>query len=375
MKVLISGYYGFGNVGDDSVLQAIVEGLRDYDPKIKITALSNSPKLTKELHGVEAIHRFSWARILARMIRADVFMSGGGTLLQNITSNRSFLYYIGLIWLAKLLRKRTVVFAQGFGPLQGKFYRTLARFTLNRVDLITLRDQDSFDQIRQIGVKKPKVYLSGDPAAILKIPRVEEGRKILSLEAIRTDRPLVGIAVRSVPKKEEEKLYRSLSETIDWLCKAYHFEPVFVLFHCPEDMMETSKVINHMQAKSNVVFRMCRPSEMLSLVSTFDLLLGMRLHSLIFAAMNSVPMLGLSYDPKVEAFMKTVGQPYLQVDDHIDPLKIKNAVEKILKDKQRIRSDLDERMKELHDQAALNFRLFSNQFRPRRRVKKTLIKQ
>ncbi len=370
MKVLISGYYGFGNVGDDSVLQAIVQGLRDYDPKINITALSRSPKLTRELEGVNSIDRYAWGRIFLKMLRTNVFISGGGTLLQNVTSNRSFLYYISLIILAKVMRKKTIVMAQGFGPLQGRFFRTLARIVLNRVDLITVRDRDSFEEIRKLGIKRPKLYLSGDPSAILKVPKAEIGKMILSLEAIRTGKPLLGIAVRSVPRKEEEKLYQALSEAVDWLSREHNYSPVFILFQCPEDMSETSMVLNNMQEKSSVVFRMCRPDEMLSLVSNFDLLIGMRLHSLIFAAMNSVPMLGISYDPKVEAFMKMIDQPCLRVGEDITGQGIIEALEKILARKKETRAELDQKLKELHDQAALNFRLFFNYFKPRRKLKK-----
>ena len=370
MKVLISGYYGFGNVGDDSVLQAITQGLRDYDPSIKITALSLTPKLTRELAGVDSIHRYAWLRIFIRLLRTNVFMSGGGTLFQNVTSSRSLLYYISLILLAKALRKKVIIFGQGFGPLRGRFYRALARFVLNRADLITVRDQDSFEEIRKLGVNRPRVHLSADPSAILKIPRSEEGKKILSLEAVRTDRPLLGVAVRSVPRKEEEHLYRALSEAVDWLAKTHSYSPVFILFQCPEDMGETSKVINNMQEKSNVIFRMCRPAEMLALISNFDLLIGMRLHSLIFAAVNSVPMLGISYDPKVEAFMKTIEQPYLKIEGEIDPRSIIHQLEGVLSNRKEIRNRLDVKLKHLHDQAALNFRLFFNHFKPRRKLAK-----
>jgi polysaccharide pyruvyl transferase CsaB len=370
MKVLLSGYYGFGNVGDDAVLEAIIRGLREYEPKIKITALSATPRLTRELEGVDSIDRSGWLMIFVKMLRTNVFISGGGTLFQNVTSNRSFLYYIGLVILAKLMFKKVVVFAQGFGPLRGGFYRFLAKTVLNRVNLITLRDRDSYEKIRKLGVRRPKIFLTGDPSAILKIPRTREGRRILSLEAIRSKNAMLGVAVRSVPRKDEEQLYQSLAEAIDWLSRSYSFTPVFVLFQCPEDMGETSRVINYMQGKSNVIYRMCRPKEMLSLISQFDLLIGMRLHSLIFAAMSSVPMLGISYDPKVEAFMKSIDEPCLKVGEDVNLHNLKMSLQKILTHKAGIKAGLDVKARKLHDQAALNFRLFFEHFRPRRKLHK-----
>ena len=363
MKILLSGYYGFGNVGDESVLQAIIQGLRDTDPKMEITVLSASPNLTRELHQVNSIYRYDWLKILAKLLRTDIFVSGGGTLFQNITSNRSFLYYIGLILVAKLFWKKVAIFAQGFGPLKGRFYRLLARFVINRVNLITLRDQNSYDEIQKLGIRRPKTYVTADPSAILKAPSSEIGLKILGLEAIRIGRPLLGVAVRNLPQKEEERLYKSLSETIDWLSKSYSYSPVFILFQCPEDMGATSKVINYMQEKSNIIFRMCRPDEMLALISSFDLLIGMRLHSLIFAAMNSVPMLGISYDPKVEAFMQSIEQPHFKIDQNFDFLSLNATLQSILANKEKIRAGLEARKKELRDRAATNFDLFFEEFK------------
>lgn len=359
MKVLISGYYGFGNVGDEAVLQAIIQGLLNHDSNIEITVLSASPSLTKDFYKINSIYSYDWLKIFAKMLKVDVFISGGGTLFQNVTSNRSFLYYLGLVMLARLMGKRVVIFAQGFGPLNGKFNRGLARLVLNRVKLITLRDKDSYHEIQKLGIKKPAIHVTGDPSAILKNSSAEEGIKILSLEGVRkTDRPLLGVSVRSVPKREEEKLYESLAKTIDWLSKEYHYTPVFILFQCPEDMQETSRVISFMHESSNVIFRICHPDEMLALISQFDLLIGMRLHSLIFATMNCVPMLGLSYDPKVEAFMRSIEQPCLKIDQDLDFQNIKDVLEKILIKKEKTKASLERKREKLYEQAALNFDLF-----------------
>lgn len=370
MKVLLSGYYGFGNVGDESVLQSIIQGLRNFDPKVEITVLSVLPQLTKELNRVNSINRFDLLRIFFKMLKTDVFMSGGGTLMQNVTSTRSFFYYIGLILLAKLMLKKVVVFAQGFGPLKGGFSRGLARLILNRVDLITLRDRVSYNEIFKLGIKRPKIYVTADPSLILKTPPVVEGHKVLGLEGVRSGRPLLGIAVRSIPGSKEDKFYKSLAEVIDWLSQKYKYAPVFVLFQCPQDMHETSRVINYMQEKSSVIFRMCRPQEMLSLVSNFDLLIGMRLHSLIFSAMSHVPMLGLSYDPKIRAFMKKIDQPCLNVNEGLVSQKLKTALEKILADKEKVRINLEAKRKGVYDQALLNFDIFFEHFKHRRKLQK-----
>jgi polysaccharide pyruvyl transferase CsaB len=362
MKVLISGYYGFGNVGDEAVLQSIIQGLKKNDLAVDITVLSAAPKITAELNQVKSIFRYNAYKVLQALVGCDVFISGGGTLFQNSTSNFSFFYYIKLVILAKLLRKKVAVFGQGFGPLTGKFNHGLASFALNRVDIITLRDQIAFDRLRELGVTNPNMHVTADPTLLLPTPGLDLGRRLLSLEAISLDKPLLGISVRNLPGKKEEKLYQSLAGAIDWLVQTYGYTPVFILFECPTDMAETSKVLNYMREKANVVFKICRPDEMRSLIANCDLLIAMRLHALIFAAASAVPLLGLSYDPKVTAFMKHIDQPCFEINDNLNTACLKLILEEMIKNKTKIKGQLQSSAAVLRGQAEMNFKLFSEKF-------------
>jgi len=359
MKILISGYYGFGNVGDEAVLESIISGFRRHSPEIKLVVLSAAPELTAELSGVPAIHRYDLPGVLWEMIKTDVFVSGGGTLFQDATSSRSFWYYLGMVFLAKLLRKKVVIFAQGFGPLRKIFNRWLARFILDRVDLITLRDEDSSRQMKALGVKRPAVLVTADPTALLEIPSKSEGRRILALEGVPLDKPLLGVAVRGLLRPgSESKLFGILAEKLDELCAKRGLQPVFLLFQCPEDMRAASLVMDRMKEKSYAVFRICRPKEMLALFSQFELVVGMRLHSLIFAAMNHVPMLGISYDPKVEAFMNSIGQPCFKAEQFE---KMGDVLEEIFSRRSQIARELEGHSKILLEKADLNFELFQKE--------------
>ncbi|MFC1571787.1 polysaccharide pyruvyl transferase CsaB [Candidatus Margulisiibacteriota bacterium] len=352
MRVLISGYYGFGNVGDEAVLQSIVQGLPEYD----LTVLSAVPALTEDIFKIKTIYRFGWLKILRTMLRTDLFISGGGTLFQNITSQRSLLYYLGLVLLAKLFRKKVVVLGQGFGPLKGIFTRLLTRFILNKVDLIMLRDKNSFDAAQKLGIRKPRMELTADPTATLALTSAEEGKKILSLEGIKKDkRPLVGVVLRKPVRGLAENFIRVVAETADWLATTHNYYPVFILYKYPDDIDITSKVMKLMEQDSSIIFRVCQAKEMLALTSQLDLLVGMRLHSLIFATMNSVPALGLSYDPKVSAFMESTEQAYVEINEISDSKTLKNHLEEIILNKNRIKSDLDKKKRQLKDLAASNF--------------------
>jgi len=364
MRILLSGYYGSGNVGDEAVLESMVQEFKRRVADIEMVVISASPELTTEFYQVKSIHRYNLIKILREMLKADIFVSGGGTLFQDSTSSRSFWYYLGLILLAKVLRKKTAVFAQGFGPLRKNINQKVARLVLNRVDFITLRDDESYRRLKEIGVKKPPILVTADPSFMLAPPGPLEGKKILSLEGIPMDRPLIGVSIRSLPRQAalEERVSKALAESLDQMVRKFNCQPVFMLLHCPEDIREANAVINLMQEKSSVVFRICHPKEIISLISRFDLLIGMRLHALIFAAMNGVPMLGISYDPKVESFMKFIDQPCFSLDESINADSIIEKIEAIWSARENIKADLKKKQKGLHDNAALTFELFYHHF-------------
>ena len=141
MRVLLSGYYGFGNLGDEALLEVIVTQLRERFAGIDIDVLSNDPASTARL-GVEATPRWEWRAIRAAIGRADVVVSGGGGLLQNATSLRSLLYYAAILREAIRAKKKTMIFAQSIGPLDlwGRF---VVRRFCKGLDRATVRDERS----------------------------------------------------------------------------------------------------------------------------------------------------------------------------------------------------------------------------------------
>jgi len=332
VKILISGYYGFGNIGDEAVLEAMLEGFRKRDTTV--------------------IRRGDFFKTLTEIANCDIFVSGGGSLFQDATSSRSFLYYIGLVFLAKLFGKKVMIFAQGIGPLRNKINRLIAGFILDRVDLITLRDEDSRTSLVKMGVRRPPIYVTADPAFLMTVPSASGGGQ-----------PQLGISVRNIAycPDMEDKLFRRLAESIDYLVEKHKLQPVFILFRNPEDKLKASKVMEMMKHKSQVVFKDGRPNEMLSLFPHFELVIGMRLHSLIFAALCRVPMLGISYDPKVRAFMKAIGQPCVNIDEGSG--RMIELLEETLKNKEAVKRELESKNKSLYDNANFNFDLFFRTFK------------
>lgn len=305
-RIVISGYYGFNNIGDESILKAVVENLRDRIPDIEITVLSNNPQSTCEKFGVRAVDRRSIVKIIKSIAGSDLLISGGGSLLQDVTSRKSILYYLAVMWIAMFFRKKVFIYSQGIGPVNSPFNRKLMIRTLSRADYIIVRDEGSREFLLDCGMTDDKMMVTADPVIRIRKPELTQGRHILE-EAdfdFDPDRPAIGIAIKGNIKDED-----FLSEVcigIKELISGYDARIVLIPFHFSEDMPITEEIQRRIGEKVTCIKRKCLTEEMLSIIGNMDLLVGVRLHSLIHAAIMEVPMIGISYDPKVNSFMKSM---------------------------------------------------------------------
>ena len=138
------------------------------DPNLNIKVLSKDPSLTEKEYGVSAVDRFKLFDVIKSIKASDMLISGGGSLLQDKTSSRSIWYYLLIMKLAKHYKKKVFVYSNGVGPINKKFNRNFTRRVLNKVDYITLRDIDSYNFIKSIGVNNQNVKVLSDPVFNLK---------------------------------------------------------------------------------------------------------------------------------------------------------------------------------------------------------------
>ena len=162
-RVLLSGFYGFGNAGDEAVCAAILQTLRTHGGSPDVTVLSGGVELTQRLHGMYGVRGVPRRALLEVLPESDALFQGGGSLLQDATSARSVFYYLWVILAARIIHRPVFLYAQGIGPLHRKTTRAAVRTVLNRVQGISVRDRDSRALLTEIGVKVPPVYLTADP--------------------------------------------------------------------------------------------------------------------------------------------------------------------------------------------------------------------
>ncbi|SMB91385.1 polysaccharide pyruvyl transferase CsaB [Thermanaeromonas toyohensis ToBE] len=313
-RVVLSGYYGFGNLGDEAILYSMVQALKSLEPELEILVLSHDPAGTERFLPVKAVNRWRLLEVAWALRRSDLLISGGGSLFQDTTSPRSLLYYLGILELARVLGRPRMVYAQGLGPLKRSWARYLTAKVLDRVQLITLRDSNSHVLLRELGVQHPEVKVTADPVLGLKVSAFNLGagrEKLLRLGFKAGVKPLAGFFLRYwlLPEGALEALARAADYLVD-----QGWGVLFLPLHFPRDVEACWQVQRLMNRPATVVKEKLTLEDAVGIISSLDFLVGMRLHALILGAVLEVPFIGLSYDPKVEAFCRQVEQPYLPLN-------------------------------------------------------------
>lgn len=307
-RVVISGYYGFGNTGDEAILAGIVAGFRELAPDVQLVVLSATPQETAAEYRVECVDRARFGDIGRAIDEADLLISGGGGLLQDATSWRSPLYYLHVMRLARKRGKPVMIFAQGIGPLRRRLIRTAVRWTLKDVQAISVRDPQSVAELQRLGVVGPRVELTADPAFLITpaaSARVKEIVKQENLSAAGGRRVVVNVRDWRGPTasaRARANLVTELAAALDRVAVEERAKIVFLPMQ-RADAHLAGDVLAAMVAPGNVVLGDCSPAEIAGLAATAEVVVAMRLHALMFAVMAGVTPVGISYDPKIDAFL------------------------------------------------------------------------
>lgn len=310
-NILISGYYGFNNIGDESILRTVIDNLREKLGEIDITVLSQNPAQTSEKYGVKSAARMSLPDIWNAIRHCDLLLSGGGSLLQDATSGRSILYYLFILRLAQLMGKKTFIYSQGIGPITSCQNRRFTAHVLRRTSGIVVRDSKSRDLLLEIGVPGHLIHVTADPVIRVKKADTSLGLDILHREGCpRTDGKLtVGWAVKA--RRPDPVFYAEIEKCIRWLKAEYDADSVLIPFFHSEDLSVCETIAQQMNHQVGCLRQKYLSEETLSIIGCMDVLVGVRLHSLIYAAVMGIPMIGISYDPKVDSFLASIQQSAL----------------------------------------------------------------
>ena len=304
--VVICGAYGMGNAGDDAILEAIVGEMRLIDPFMPITALSRKPKETRAKYAVDSVHMFDIPAFHHAMRHTKLYLSGGGSLIQNVTSRRSLWYYLYTIAAAKKLGNAVMMYGCGIGPIvDNRDEKLIRRILNNNVDVITLREKYSLSELKRLGVTGPELIVSSDPALSLPTSPEDKVSEEFAKYGLDPNGSYVCFSVREWTDFEDKA--QAFATAADFVAEKLGLTPVFILINHMEDGQVTENVRSHMRTETAVISEAMDSALTIGVLSRMRAVVSMRLHGLIFAASQGVPIVGVSYDPKVTAFLDSVG--------------------------------------------------------------------
>jgi polysaccharide pyruvyl transferase CsaB len=292
VKVLVSGYLGFGNLGDEAILVGLARGLAARGHHVR--ALSAAPAATRSERAVGAVHRVRG--LPSALTRSDALVSGGGGLLQDATSRRSLRYYLGVIRAARAAGLRVVVFAQSIGPLSPTGRSAVAR-TLRGLP-VAVRDDASQALLAGLGIASARV---ADVALVVRPPPV---------------RPIGGVLL--VPRADVAGARAGLEAVARDALRAG--EPVGVL---PlQDGPDADEADAIAAAVPGVERRHADdPQQALARCAEVERVVSVRLHGLVFALRAGRPHVGVAYDPKVAGFLADGGGTALPLPLDVEALR------------------------------------------------------
>jgi len=292
-NIVISGYYGSDNFGDETILKVLIDKLKQFD--VNITVLSLNPEKTKKLHKVNSVKSFDIMKVISTLFNSDILISGGGSLLQDTTSLKSLFYYLFVIKIAEIFHKKVMIFAQGIGPIKNKFGEIVCKKLLKKADCVTVRDDKSLFLLRNWGIKNANQVV--DPLFGLNL-------------AVFNPTDNIGVQLRSFKDLSENFLVK-LATTIE-----QNFYNKKIQIFSFQDNLD-KQICIHFESllkginpniQTEVIYNRT-PDELIKLMGQLQYMIAMRFHACLICAKYGIRTLALSYDYKVDKLAEDLKLP------------------------------------------------------------------
>ncbi len=283
-RFVLSGYFGFKNFGDEAILSVIVQKLKQFNHRV--TVISSDPKYTiSKFKHIKSVQTFKISDIIGAIAKSDYLISGGGSLLQDTTSFKSLLYYLFVIFIALILGKKVIIFAQGIGPISNPIGQTLTKILLKQCTYVSVRDLKSFELLKSWGIE---TELLCDPIFSTEIVNIEKNNNI-------------GVQLRSCKDMNEDFIDRLaqmiVSKFSDRNIEIFPFQKELDLNVCKK--LEKSVNLLNSDIKTTV-YEDLTDEEIIKKISNLEYLIAMRFHAIIVGLLAQCKTLAINYDIKVE---------------------------------------------------------------------------
>lgn len=296
-RAVLSGYFGFKNFGDEAILSCLAEKLQSE--KISVTVISSNPDYTKsQYRHIRSVYTFDIKNIIGFISKSDTLISGGGSLLQDVTSQKSLIYYLFIIFIALIFKKKVIIFAQGIGPINNPIGKFITKTLLKHCSYVSVRDKKSHELLKHWGIDADLVC---DPIFSLQIPQYEKDNTVaVQLRDFKTltndfiERLAQKIA-HNFPDNNIEIL--SFQDSVDLdVCKT--FEKNLKMLNSDINVSVCSELSNN---------------QIIEKIAKSKYLIGMRFHAIIIGLLTDTKTLAINYDTKVERIANEFSLPILDL--------------------------------------------------------------
>lgn len=330
-QVVVCGSYGRGNAGDDAILKAVIREIHQVDNDTRICVMSKNPEQTKKRYRVRSIYTFNIFKMLSAMRRSHLYINGGGSLIQDSTSSRSLYFYLLTLVSAHICGCKVMMYGCGIGPVRKKGNRSLAaRVIQKNVDCITLRDPDSFDELRTMGVIKPTMRLAADPTLGIAPADDEAVKNALSAEGVDVTKPYLCLAMRNW-KGIDEKIGH-IANAADYAAEKYGLGIALIPMERKRDLPIAERIAEKLKAESVIIQGEYDVHTVIGILSKMRVIMAMRLHALVFGAGQGVATIGIAYDHKVTGFMNYIGREMCVLYDECTFDILKSFIDRTMSD-------------------------------------------
>jgi polysaccharide pyruvyl transferase CsaB len=361
-RILITGSYGQGNTGDEAILTAILDQLRRRMPDARLVVVAGDTENIRRQFGVETVWWGDWAGIAQAVRQSDMVIQGGGGIFFDYSGFHPWklfengapdlAHYGGFSLLANLYGKPFMVYGVGVGPLITDAGREMVKVAHSLADKITVRDVESKSSLEELGIESNRIEVTADPAFSMQPVDQDKARRILIEHGIDCSRTVIAVTARpwdyEITQSEWE---RSVAEPISALAQSKQAQILLIPFHKGYDdgpllrireLLTASEVFVLGNVPGNVLGNVpgnqYAPNEIAGVIGACDLLIGMRLHSILFAILTATPAIALAYDPKVRSLARRIEHEEICVD-LADLSKLKDVIDNVWERREELSRD------------------------------------
>lgn len=349
-KIIIVGYFGANNIGDEAILKVMLNFLKNMLPDILVRSIN--PELTAREFGVNCFSFYSHHPVnsivknIIKFAKAKYIIIGGGGLLQDVTGisllrgNIPFIFQLFL--LSRIFKIKFILYSLGVGPINTRYGKFLAKFIIKKADLVSVRANGDKVYINSLfkELSDKKIMVTGDPAFFLRLDK-RVGYK--SNPNIR-----IGLNLRPWFDKDDIRKKRTIKEIakfLNFIVKEYKAYVIFIPFHWEQDQPFCKELERYTEKNIKLMINRLNSQEVLHFVNSLDFMIGMRLHSLIFSGIAHIPFIALSYDPKVDYFLEELNLENFNIPiEQFELAKIKEKFHYLYENRENVKNMLREKL-------------------------------